>query len=65
MDKPSPHTVPGIYLLQRAPSLPSRDSQKESGSVVMFGGVDHAYYNGELSWVPVTKTWYWQIAMDR
>ncbi|OWK17318.1 PAG2, partial [Cervus elaphus hippelaphus] len=30
----------------------------------MFGGVDNAYYNGELNWVPVTKAWYWQITMD-
>ncbi|KAI4553190.1 hypothetical protein MJT46_016484 [Ovis ammon polii x Ovis aries] len=37
------------------PSLPSHDIQKESGSVGMIDGVDHADYNGELNWVPVTK----------
>ncbi|MXQ90776.1 hypothetical protein E5288_WYG016224 [Bos mutus] len=38
-----------------SPSLPSHDSQKESGSMVTIDGVDHADYNGELNWVPVTK----------
>ncbi|KAF4009772.1 hypothetical protein G4228_000905, partial [Cervus hanglu yarkandensis] len=40
-------------------------TQKESGSVVMFGGVDHSYHKGELNWVPVSKPGFWQIAMDR
>lgn len=35
------------------------------GSVVMFGGVDHSYYKGELKWVPVSRQGYWQITMDR
>ena len=26
---------------------------KMQGSAVIFGGVDHHYYKGELSWVPV------------
>nr|XP_014336520.1 PREDICTED: LOW QUALITY PROTEIN: pregnancy-associated glycoprotein 2-like [Bos mutus] len=39
-------------------------TQKESGSMVTIDGVDHADYNGELNWVPVTKAGYWQIAMD-
>lgn len=47
------------------PSLPSHDIQKESGSMGMIDGVDHADYNGELNWVPVTKVGYWQITMDR
>lgn len=33
--------------------------------MVTIDGVDHADYNGELNWVPVTKAGYWQIAMDR
>ncbi|XP_016055842.1 PREDICTED: pepsin F-like [Miniopterus natalensis] len=36
----------------------------EKGSVVMFGGVDHSYYKGELKWVPVTRQGYWQITVD-
>uniref|UniRef100_A0A8C6E468 Peptidase A1 domain-containing protein n=1 Tax=Moschus moschiferus TaxID=68415 RepID=A0A8C6E468_MOSMO len=34
------------------------------GSVVMFGGVDHRYYQGELNWVPVSETRYWKISMN-
>nr|AAF81254.1 pregnancy-associated glycoprotein 4 [Sus scrofa] len=40
-------------------------SDKEEGSVVMFGGVDKKYYKGDLKWVPLTQTSYWQIALDR
>ncbi|XP_043307486.1 pregnancy-associated glycoprotein 2-like [Cervus canadensis] len=38
---------------------------KPEGSVVMFGGVDHRYYKGELNWVPVSQTRRWQISMNR
>ncbi|XP_057585599.1 pregnancy-associated glycoprotein 2-like [Hippopotamus amphibius kiboko] len=37
---------------------------KENGSVVMFGGVDHSYHKGELNWIPVSHTLYWQIIMN-
>uniref|UniRef100_A0A8D0N916 Peptidase A1 domain-containing protein n=1 Tax=Sus scrofa TaxID=9823 RepID=A0A8D0N916_PIG len=40
-------------------------TNKEEGSVVMFGGVDRSFYKGELKWVPLTKPNYWQIALDR
>ncbi|XP_036151704.1 pepsin A-5-like isoform X1 [Myotis myotis] len=39
-------------------------SNKEKGSVVMFGGVDHSYYRGELQWVPVSTQGFWQITVD-
>ncbi|XP_029771126.1 pepsin F-like [Suricata suricatta] len=40
-------------------------SRKEKeGSVVMFGGVNHSYYSGDLNWVPVTRPLYWEISMD-
>ncbi|XP_057583786.1 pregnancy-associated glycoprotein 2-like [Hippopotamus amphibius kiboko] len=38
-------------------------TQKENGSVVMFGGVDHSYHKGELKWIPVSRTHFWQITM--
>ncbi|CAK7307852.1 Pepsin F [Vulpes lagopus] len=38
--------------------------KEEKGSVVMFGGVDHSYYRGDLNWVPVSKPFYWQLSMD-
>ncbi|KAM9764291.1 pregnancy-associated glycoprotein 1-like [Dama dama] len=38
---------------------------KTKGSVVMFGGVDHRYYKGELNWVPLTQAGDWRVHMDR
>ncbi|XP_057583127.1 pregnancy-associated glycoprotein 2-like [Hippopotamus amphibius kiboko] len=40
-------------------------NRKENGSVVMFGGVDHRYHKGSLKWIPVSRTRFWQIAMNR
>lgn len=40
-------------------------SKAEAGSMLMLGGVDPAYYSGDLHWVPVSKPRYWQLAMDR
>ncbi|KAG5196421.1 hypothetical protein JEQ12_011107 [Ovis aries] len=39
-------------------------SNEESGSVVMFGGIDSSYYSGSLNWVPVSVEGYWQITVD-
>uniref|UniRef100_A0A4W2BSY7 Peptidase A1 domain-containing protein n=1 Tax=Bos indicus x Bos taurus TaxID=30522 RepID=A0A4W2BSY7_BOBOX len=38
---------------------------KREGSVVMFGGVDHRYYKGELKWVPLIQAGGWIVHMDR
>uniref|UniRef100_A0A4W2FBQ3 Pregnancy-associated glycoprotein 1-like n=1 Tax=Bos indicus x Bos taurus TaxID=30522 RepID=A0A4W2FBQ3_BOBOX len=38
---------------------------KQEGSVVMFGGVDHRYYKGELNWVPLIQAGGWSVHMDR
>uniref|UniRef100_A0A4W2FC24 Pregnancy-associated glycoprotein 1-like n=1 Tax=Bos indicus x Bos taurus TaxID=30522 RepID=A0A4W2FC24_BOBOX len=54
---------------QRAISEPvfafylSKDERE--GSVVMFGGVDHRYYEGELNWVPLIQAGDWSVHMDR
>ncbi|XP_012633803.1 pepsin F-like [Microcebus murinus] len=40
-------------------------SRKETGSVLMLGGVDPTYYSGKLHWVPVSQPSYWQVDMDR
>ena len=45
------------------PSYLYRD--KREGSVVMFGGVDHRYYKGELNWVPLIQAGGWSVHMDR
>nr|P27678.1 RecName: Full=Pepsin A-4; AltName: Full=Pepsin I/II; Flags: Precursor [Macaca fuscata fuscata]CAA42425.1 prepropepsin A [Macaca fuscata] len=36
----------------------------QSGSVVIFGGIDSSYYTGSLNWVPVSVEGYWQISVD-
>ncbi|XP_069421097.2 pregnancy-associated glycoprotein 1-like [Ovis canadensis] len=40
----------------------STDEQEDS--VVMFGGVDHRYYEGELNWVPLIQAGDWSVHMD-
>ncbi|XP_032496057.1 pregnancy-associated glycoprotein 2-like [Phocoena sinus] len=40
-------------------------TQKESGSIMMLGGVDHRYHKGKLQWIPVSQPHYWQITMNR
>ncbi|XP_045021771.1 pregnancy-associated glycoprotein 1-like [Bubalus bubalis] len=37
---------------------------KQEGSVVMFGGVDECYYEGELNWVPLIQVGDWIVHMD-
>ncbi|MXQ90771.1 hypothetical protein E5288_WYG016016 [Bos mutus] len=40
-------------------------SWPQKSSLLMLGGVDHAYHKGDLKWVPVTQAHLWQIAVDR
>ena len=53
-----------VYVLQGSPTLFSLQDKRE-GSVVMFGGVDHRYYKGELNWVPLIQAGDWSVHMDR
>ncbi|XP_055987661.1 pepsin A [Sorex fumeus] len=39
-------------------------SNEQSGSVVMFGGIDSSYYTGNLNWVRLSSESYWQITVD-
>ena len=64
MDHHSSQTV--LLLLSSKDPRPSylyRD--KREGSVVMFGGVDHRYYKGELNWVPLIRAGDWIVHVDR
>uniref|UniRef100_A0AC11C917 Uncharacterized protein n=1 Tax=Ovis aries TaxID=9940 RepID=A0AC11C917_SHEEP len=46
--------------------LKNEDGQSLSPNyVVMFGGVDHRYYKGELNWVPLIQAGDWMVHMDR
>ena len=64
MDKHSSLTV--LFLLSsKDPPITSLYRDKREGSVVMFGGVDHRYYKGELNWVPLIPEGNWMVHMDR
>lgn len=47
------------------PPPPTLHSNDQSGSVVIFGGIDSSYYTGNLNWVPLSSETYWQITVDR
>ena len=53
MDKHSSQKV--LLLSSKDPPITSLYRDEQEGSVVMFGGVDHRYYKGELSWVPLIQ----------
>ena len=64
MDQHSSQTV--LFLLSsKDHTLTSLYRDEQEGSVVMFGGVDHRYYKGELNWVPLVKAGDWTIHVDR
>ena len=64
MDKHSSHTVL-LLLSSKDHLLTSLYRDEQEGSVVMFGGVDHHYYKGELNWVPLIHAGDWSVHMDR
>ena len=54
-----------LLLSSKDRPLTSLYRDKREGSVVMFGGVDHRYYKGELNWVPLIPEGNWMVHMDR
>ena len=65
MDKHSSQTVLLLLSSKDLPPLFSLYRDKREGSVVMFGGVDHRYYKGELNWVPLIRAGDWIVHVDR
>ena len=60
------HSQKVLFLLSsKDPPLSSLYRYKWEGSVVMFGGVNHRYYKGELNWVPLIEAGYWSVHMDQ
>ena len=55
MDKHSSQTVLLLLSSKDSPHPSSLYRDEREGSVVMFGGVDHRYYEGELNWVPLIE----------
>ena len=64
MDKHSSQTVL-LLLSSKDRPFSSLYRDEQEGSVVMFGGVDHRYYKGELSWVPLIQAGDWSVHVDR
>lgn len=44
--------------------LPSFRRNGGTGGEYLFGAIDSTKYTGELTYVPVTRQGYWQVAMD-
>ncbi|CAH0559169.1 unnamed protein product [Brassicogethes aeneus] len=42
----------------------NRDSDDELGGELILGGTDPAHYEGEITWVDVTKKSYWQFTVE-
>ncbi|XP_036060788.1 cathepsin D [Onychomys torridus] len=43
----------------------NRDPNRQPGGELMLGGIDSKYYEGEMSYVNVTRMAYWQVHMDQ
>lgn len=43
----------------------NRDPSGQPGGELMIGGIDSKYYEGELSYLNVTRRAYWQVHMDQ
>ena len=54
-----------LLLSSKDPPLSSLYRYKWEGSVVMFGGVNHRYYKGELNWVPLIHLGEWSVHLDQ
>ncbi|XP_025269288.1 lysosomal aspartic protease isoform X2 [Camponotus floridanus] len=43
----------------------NRDTSADLGGTLILGGSDPTYYEGDFTYIPVTRKGYWQITIDR
>ena len=65
MGGPAQLSVSAVVTVLQGSPLTSLYRDEQEGSVVMFGGVDHRYYKGELNWVPLIHPGEWSVPLDR
>ncbi|KAG8439669.1 hypothetical protein GDO86_005735 [Hymenochirus boettgeri] len=42
----------------------NKDDDTYYGGELIFGGIDHSLYKGQLHWIPLTEKGYWQIKLN-
>ena len=65
MDGPAQLSDSAVVTVLQGSPVTSLYRDEQEGSVVMFGGVDHRYYKGEINWVPLIQAGNWMVHMDR
>ena len=65
MGGPAQLSVSAVVTVLQGSPLTSLYRDEQEGSVVMFGGVDHRYYKGELNWVQLIQVGDWTVHMDQ
>ncbi|KAI9295824.1 putative aspartic endopeptidase, partial [Neoconidiobolus thromboides FSU 785] len=65
------HITPPFYQMVKDGLDPTfsfwlnTDGGDENGGELIFGGVNHDHFDGRLTWVPVTRKGYWEVALDK
>ncbi|KAK2195066.1 bifunctional Aspartic peptidase domain superfamily/Aspartic peptidase [Babesia duncani] len=69
---PEMASIPGLPILDNLAMLHQLKHKEfsfyigDSGSesMLLFGGVDHKYYDGDIKMFPVVREHYWEVALD-